>query len=63
MRGQVAYSDALQVELDVSVQTRNSGMCRAGLSPWQGSPLSLSIYMLKVVSAAGTLVKNKDLPG
>lgn len=24
---------------------------------------SLSIYMLKVVSAAGTLVKNKDLPG
>lgn len=61
MRGQVAYSDALQVELDVSVQTRNSGTCRAGQSPWQGSPLS--IYMLKAVSATGTLRKNKGLPG
>lgn len=61
MWGEVAYSDAFHVELDISVQTGSSGMCRAGQSPWQGLPLL--IYMLKVISAAGTLGKNEGLSG
>lgn len=57
--GETPYSDALRVELDISFQTGSFGMCRAGQSPWQDLPLL--IYMLKVVSAIGTLVKNKGL--